>query len=123
MAQAYVQSADGRWLAGMPGAARLVGERGAADCFDTFTSARRMARLAGLRGCKLVGLAEVRRQEHETRLAEARAIVAGGKCPRCGRPIRRNNSMTGWWQCSQLGAVGFRADASLPSCDWQTFIV
>lgn len=53
--------------------------------------------------------------------AEAEAVVATGKCPVCGRPLRRNLSLTGWWQCSQLGAVGFRADASKPSCDFQTF--
>ena len=59
--------------------------------------------------------------ERDARIAEAVAIVATGKCPQCGRPLRRNNSMTGWWQCSQLGAEGFRADASKPSCSFQTF--
>ena len=59
--------------------------------------------------------------KHDARIAEAVAIVATGKCPQCGRPLRRNNSMTGWWQCSQLGAKGFRADASKPSCSFQTF--
>lgn len=53
--------------------------------------------------------------------AEARATVATGKCPRCGRPLRRNLSITGWWQCSQFGAEGFRTDSSQPSCDFQTF--
>ena len=53
--------------------------------------------------------------------AEVRRIVATGKCPRCGRPLRQNLSITGWWQCSQLGAVGFRADAEQPSCGWQGF--
>jgi hypothetical protein len=57
----------------------------------------------------------------QARFAEARAIVATGKCPCCGRPIRANLSILGWFQCSQYGAVGFRADASQPSCDWQTF--
>lgn len=57
------------------------------------------------------------------RIAAAKAIVATGKCPTCGRVLRRNPSLTGWWQCSQLGAVGFRADASQPSCDWQTSTV
>lgn len=60
--------------------------------------------------------------KRDARLAEARAIVATGKCPICGRAIRRNLSLTGWWQCSQLGAVGFRADANQPSCNWQIFI-
>jgi ribosomal protein L37AE/L43A len=57
----------------------------------------------------------------DARLAYEREIVATGKCPDCGRPIRRNLALAGWWQCSQLGAVGFRADATQPSCDWQTF--
>jgi ribosomal protein L37AE/L43A len=53
--------------------------------------------------------------------AEAERIVATGVCPQCGRNLRRNLSLTGWWQCSQLGAEGFRADASQPSCTFQTF--
>ncbi len=57
----------------------------------------------------------------EARLAEAIAIVSTGKCPQCGRPLRRNLALTGWWQCSQYGAEGFRADASEPSCSFQTF--
>lgn len=53
--------------------------------------------------------------------AEARAIVATGKCPDCGAAIHRNSSMAGWWQCDRLGAVGFRRDLTGPSCSWQTF--
>lgn len=53
--------------------------------------------------------------------AATRDIVASGKCPDCGGPLRCNLSITGWWQCKQFGAVGFRADASKPSCDWQGF--
>ena len=59
--------------------------------------------------------------KRDARLAEAIAIVNTGKCPICGGGLRRNMSMTGWWQCQQLGAVGFRKDADKPSCDWQTF--
>lgn len=44
-------------------------------------------------------------------------------CPCCGREIKRNLSLTGWWQCSQFGAVGFRADSSMPACSWQAFYV
>lgn len=53
--------------------------------------------------------------------ADTQSAVNANKCPRCGRSLRRNNSLTGWWQCSQFGAVGFRADSNLPSCDWQGF--
>lgn len=57
----------------------------------------------------------------EAARAEVRRAVATGRCPTCGRELRRNTSMAGWYQCSQYGAVGFRADASQPSCDWQGF--
>ena len=53
--------------------------------------------------------------------AEARRVVQSGKCPQCGSPLRRNLALTGWWQCSQYGAEGFRADSSKPSCSWQGF--
>lgn len=53
--------------------------------------------------------------------AETKAVVASGKCPVCGAGLRRNLSLTGWWQCEQLGAEGFRKDASKPSCSWQGF--
>lgn len=59
----------------------------------------------------------------EARYRENRAILDGGKCPVCGRSLRYNASITGWWQCEQLGAEGFRADASLPSCNFQMFVV
>lgn len=44
-------------------------------------------------------------------------------CPCCGRKIKRNLSLTGWWQCSQFGAVGFRVDSTQPACNWQAFYV
>lgn len=53
--------------------------------------------------------------------AETQAIVKTGKCPVCGRGLRRNLSILGWWQCEQLGAVGFRKHPELPSCNWQGF--
>lgn len=59
---------------------------------------------------------------HHAKILEAnRESIANGKCPRCGRPVKRNLALTGWWQCEQLGAVGFRKDPNLPSCDFQTF--
>jgi hypothetical protein len=48
-------------------------------------------------------------------------IVRKGKCPQCGGPLRRNLAISGWWQCAQYGAVGFRQDASKPACSWQGF--
>jgi uncharacterized protein YbbK (DUF523 family) len=57
----------------------------------------------------------------DARHAEARAVVATGKCPSCGAGLRRNLSLTGWWQCQQYGAVTHRADPTAPACSWQTF--
>jgi hypothetical protein len=57
----------------------------------------------------------------DTARAATQAVVTSGKCPTCGSAIRHNNSLTGWVQCAQFGAAGFRADASKPSCDWQGF--
>ncbi len=51
--------------------------------------------------------------------AKVIAAVKANTCPVCGRPLRRNSSIAGWWQCSQFGAVGFRADSNAPACDWQ----
>ena len=64
------------------------------------------------------------KQASDARIAKARAEVIHAiehGCPTCGRPMRRNNSMAGWWQCSQLGAEGFRADPTKPSCSFQGF--
>jgi len=52
---------------------------------------------------------------------EARGVVATGKCPTCGAGLRRNLALSGWWQCEQYGAEGFRKDASKPSCLFQCF--
>jgi ribosomal protein L37AE/L43A len=53
--------------------------------------------------------------------AETRSHVAADKCPQCGRKLRQNLAITGWWQCSQYGAVEFRVDSAAPSCSWQGF--
>ena len=53
--------------------------------------------------------------------AEARRVVATGKCPQCERKLRRNMSMTGWWQCSQFGSEMFRAEPTNPPCSFQCF--
>jgi hypothetical protein len=65
------------------------------------------------------------RAEHRARMdaihAETQAVVDTGVCPDCGSGLRRNLSITGWWQCEQYGAVGFRKDDNRPACDWQGF--
>lgn len=69
--------------------------------------------------------ARAARKASEARIAESqakvRAIVATGVCPHCSRGLRRNLSLAGWWQCEQFGAEGFRAESSLPACNWQGF--
>ncbi len=53
--------------------------------------------------------------------AEARKIVNTGVCPDCGAKLKRNLSITGWWQCEQYGSVGFRKDENKPACPFQCF--
>ena len=71
--------------------------------------------------------AETRKRNAESKArieagqAEMRTHVARGTCPDCGAAIKRNLSMTGWYQCSQFGAEGFRADSSKPACNFQGF--
>ena len=62
-------------------------------------------------------------EKHKARTQEALEVLKTNKCPTCGSAIRRNMALTGWIQCVQLGAVGFRADSSKPSCDYQAFTV
>lgn len=67
----------------------------------------------------------VRKQRNERiarAQAEAGAALAANKCPQCGGGVRRNLALTGWVQCEQFGAVGFRKDASKPACSWQGFV-
>ena len=63
--------------------------------------------------------------EREERIEQAKEIFRGhvsrGICPTCGGKLKRNLSMTGWWQCEQLGAESFRKDATRPSCNFQGF--
>lgn len=53
--------------------------------------------------------------------AATRAVVAAGQCPQCGAGVHLNLALTGWVQCDQYGAVGFRKDSSKPACGWQGF--
>jgi len=59
----------------------------------------------------------------ERRNAECRAILATGKCPECGSALKRNLSLSGWWQCEQYGTTGFRARDNDPQCSFQMVIV
>lgn len=65
------------------------------------------------------------RRAREARVAEAKAevrrIVATGTCPLCGSALRRNWSLTGWWQCEQFGVEVFRKYPNKPQCNWQGF--
>lgn len=65
------------------------------------------------------------RAAQDKRIADAQAatrrIVALGACPDCGRGLRQNLSITGWWQCEQLGATTHRKYPTLPPCTWQGF--
>lgn len=65
--------------------------------------------------------AYVQAEKMRAAYAAARAIVQAGKCPDCGRAIKRNTSLAGWWQCEQFGASIFRKDPQQPACPWQTF--
>lgn len=65
--------------------------------------------------------AKAREERIARAYAETQAVVKKGHCPQCGAGLRRNLALTGWWQCEQYGAPGFRADASKPGCSWQGF--
>jgi ribosomal protein L37AE/L43A len=64
---------------------------------------------------------EAQKARIEKAQAEARTIVVTGVCPQCGKPLRRNLSLSGWWQCEQFGAVGWRKSSELPPCSFQCF--
>lgn len=57
---------------------------------------RRMSKYAGR-------CAKCAEESHAKHVAEAKAVVASGKCPKCGAGLKRNNSLTGWWQCATTG--------------------
>jgi hypothetical protein len=56
-------------------------------------------------------------------LIRNKAILVGRVCPVCGCGLRRNMSMTGWWQCNALGAVGFQTGDGIGKtpCHFQFF--
>lgn len=55
--------------------------------------------------------------------SKAKAIVAGGKCPDCSLPLRRNIALTGWYQCAAYGSPAYRAAEfrNAPPCLFQCF--
>ena len=53
--------------------------------------------------------------------ATARAALEANCCPTCGGAVKQNLALSGWVQCAQFGAVGFRADSNRPACPWQGF--
>ena len=63
--------------------------------------------------------AEYNAKRMET-LRAAHAVVVKGVCPTCGTKLYRNSSLTGWFQCGHVGAVGFQREAG-PHCDFQIF--
>ena len=75
---------------------------------------KRIGRYASI--CRVCDL-DKRARQH----AEAKRIVVTGKCPQCGHALKRNLSLTGWWQCEQYGADTHRAFPDLPACSFQTF--
>jgi len=50
-----------------------------------------------------------------------RAVVSSKQCPECHGGLRRNLSLTGWWQCEQFGNEQFRRYPNRPPCHWQGF--
>ena len=73
---------------------------------------RRMSKYAHrCKKCDAVRRAQLR--------AEYTKVLDAGKCPECGRQLKRNMAIAGWYQCEQFGADTHRADPSQPSCNYQ----
>jgi len=66
--------------------------------------------------------AKVNAERMKKVFAENAQIWSKGTCPTCGAKLVRNLSLTGWIQCKQLGAEGFREDSTKPSCNYQFFL-
>jgi hypothetical protein len=82
---------------------------------NTIKTARSI-KMAEKRAAKAASKARI-----EAAHAEAQAVATSGKCPQCGAGIRHNLALTGWIQCKQYGAVGFRADGNKVDCSYQGF--
>lgn len=64
-----------------------------------------------------------RNEAKAKRLAIAAAnhkILITGVCPKCGTKLYRNLSLSGWWQCGHVGAVGFQREVGAP-CNFDLF--
>ena len=61
------------------------------------------------------------RMRMESANKEADKAFRENRCPSCAETVKLNLSLTGWVQCVQFGAEGFRKDATRPSCNWQGF--
>lgn len=63
---------------------------------------------------------EAAKKARMVRMTAAQAIVAKGVCPKCGTKLYRNLSLSGWFQCGHVGAVGFQREAG-PQCSFDIF--
>ncbi len=66
---------------------------------------------------------QAEKDKRMNRLREAHVHLKRGTCPDCGCGLRHNNSITGWFQCNALGAVGFQTGDGIgkPDCNFQFF--
>ena len=73
------------------------------------------------RATKFAARDMAQQQRIEAAQREAQEAARDCRCPKCGRPVRRNLALSYWIQCSQFGAPNFRADPQSPKCSWQGF--
>jgi hypothetical protein len=76
-----------------------------------------MARISKATKQAQIAAAKARRMENYLRYMP---ILKAGKCQECGTKLYRNLSLSGWWQCGHVGAVGFQKEAG-PHCNYQFF--
>lgn len=65
---------------------------------------------------------ECERKRNALMKAQNQQVLSNGKCPKCGSGLKRNSSLTGWWQCEQYGAATHRARPNDPACLFQMFV-
>ena len=61
--------------------------------------------------------------KEKNKYEQAKTIVESGKCPDCGFPLFRNNTIAGWWQCVCYPSESMRKEEykGFPQCDFQIF--